>query len=105
MLEAANSSLAMVPPEERPVWPEDESLRKIALAGKQWKRTIGRTLDMEGSFLFLSLAGTGRLIWGLCSICVSIVLGMGAAVGRRPRFDELRIFWSWPIDSLAIVPV
>ncbi|KAH6891741.1 capsular associated protein [Coprinopsis sp. MPI-PUGE-AT-0042] len=47
MLEAANSTLATVPLEERPDWPEDESLRKIALEGKHWKRTIGRTLDME----------------------------------------------------------
>jgi len=28
----------------------DRQLRQIARAGKQWKRTIGRTVDMEGSF-------------------------------------------------------
>ena len=26
----------------------DEHLRRIATAGKRWKNTIGRTLDMEG---------------------------------------------------------
>jgi hypothetical protein len=30
----------------------DVQLRKIAEAGKHWKRTIGRKVDMEGKFLF-----------------------------------------------------
>lgn len=29
----------------------DRQLRKIARAGKQWKKTIGRTVDMEGSYI------------------------------------------------------
>jgi hypothetical protein len=49
ILEAVNSTLASLPPEERKS-PEDERLRKIAMAGKEWKKTMGRTLDMEGSF-------------------------------------------------------
>jgi hypothetical protein len=28
----------------------DAQLRQIARAGKQWKQTIGRTVDMEGSW-------------------------------------------------------
>ena len=59
MLEAANSTMALLPPEERPVWPGDESLRKIALAGKQWKRTVGRTLDMEGTVVYALDRGEG----------------------------------------------
>jgi len=53
MLEAANSSLALLPPEKRKhILGQDERARKIAKAGQQWKKTIGRTLDMEGaSFL------------------------------------------------------
>lgn len=46
MLEAVNSTLALVPLEERKS-PEDANLKKIAMAGKEWKNTIGRTLDME----------------------------------------------------------
>lgn len=49
MLEAVNSTLALLPPEERYL-AHDAELRKIAEAGKQWKKTIGRTLDMEGGF-------------------------------------------------------
>ncbi|TFK29423.1 capsular associated protein [Coprinopsis marcescibilis] len=46
MLRSINSSLALFSPEER-TWPEDQRAQKIAQAGKEWKRTIGRTLDME----------------------------------------------------------
>ena len=49
MLEAANSTLALLSPEER-YSAQDAELRKIAEAGKQWKKTIGRTLDMEGEY-------------------------------------------------------
>jgi hypothetical protein len=28
----------------------ERRLRRIARAGKQWKKTIGRTIDMEGEF-------------------------------------------------------
>ena len=45
---------AGVPPEERKSAEPDRRLRRIARAGKQWKRTVGRTLDMEGE-LFHSL--------------------------------------------------
>ncbi|KAJ2915744.1 hypothetical protein MD484_g4678, partial [Candolleomyces efflorescens] len=46
MLEAVNSTLALFSPEER-YSAQDAELRKIAEAGKQWKKTMGRTLDME----------------------------------------------------------
>ena len=49
MLEAVNSTLALFSPEER-YSAQDAELRKIAEAGKQWKKTIGRTLDMEGEY-------------------------------------------------------
>lgn len=32
----------------------DAQLRQIARAGKQWKHTLGRTIDMEGSSLYYS---------------------------------------------------
>jgi len=34
----------------------DRRLKRIARAGKEWKRTMGRKVDMEGrcSFLFFS---------------------------------------------------
>ncbi|KAJ3517360.1 hypothetical protein NMY22_g13981 [Coprinellus aureogranulatus] len=52
--EAINSTLASLPPEER-ISPEDERLRKIAMAGKEWKKTIARTLDMEDICAFVPL--------------------------------------------------
>jgi hypothetical protein len=55
MLNRVNSSLALFSPEERAgMWPEDERARKIAQAGKEWKRTMGRTLDMEGDLFHLT---------------------------------------------------
>ncbi|PFH48325.1 glycosyltransferase family 90 protein [Amanita thiersii Skay4041] len=46
-LEAANSSLASTPIERRRSVEGDKRLRRIARAGKEWKRTIGRKVDME----------------------------------------------------------
>lgn len=61
ILEAANSSQAGVLPELRKTTEADRRLRRIARAGKTWKQTIGRTLDMEGeidfAFSFLRLRG------------------------------------------------
>jgi hypothetical protein len=31
----------------------ERRLRRIARAGKEWKRTMGRKVDMEGEFSFL----------------------------------------------------
>lgn len=46
--EAANSTQKDLSPEERSPAEGDKRLRRIARAGKRWKRTVGRTLDMEG---------------------------------------------------------
>ena len=51
-LEAANSTQATIPVELRKTVEADRRLRRIARAGKTWKKTIGRTLDMEGEFFF-----------------------------------------------------
>jgi hypothetical protein len=47
-LETANSTLADVPIKSRRSVEGDKRLRRIARAGKQWKKTIGRKIDMEG---------------------------------------------------------
>ncbi|KAJ3529081.1 hypothetical protein NMY22_g9144 [Coprinellus aureogranulatus] len=46
-LEAIGSSLANEPLDERRPLEGDRRLRRIARAGKEWKQTIGRTVDME----------------------------------------------------------
>ncbi|KAK2464483.1 hypothetical protein APHAL10511_003462 [Amanita phalloides] len=46
-LEAVNSTLAETPIENRRSVEGDRRLRRIARAGKQWKKTIGRKIDME----------------------------------------------------------
>ncbi|KAA1475312.1 capsular associated protein [Dentipellis sp. KUC8613] len=46
-LEAANSTSLAVPHERRKTLDGDRRLRRIARAGKQWKKTIGRQVDME----------------------------------------------------------
>ncbi|KIL58205.1 glycosyltransferase family 90 protein [Amanita muscaria Koide BX008] len=46
-LEAANSTLVEIPIEKRRSEEGDKRLRRIARAGKHWKKTIGRTVDME----------------------------------------------------------
>jgi hypothetical protein len=49
-LEAANSTTLMLDPSKRRSIEGDRRLRRIARAGKQWKKTMGRTTDMEGSW-------------------------------------------------------
>lgn len=46
-LEAANSTTLDLPASKRRSIEGDRRLRRIARAGKQWKKTIGRTVDME----------------------------------------------------------
>ncbi|KAG5640782.1 hypothetical protein DXG03_007199 [Asterophora parasitica] len=46
-LEAVNSTLLELSPQKRKSIEGDRRLRRIARAGKQWKKTIGRTIDME----------------------------------------------------------
>lgn len=48
VLEAANSTVLRTPVKDRQLGVGDVRLRRIARAGKEWKKTIGRTLDMEG---------------------------------------------------------
>lgn len=48
-LEAANSTTLNLNSSKRRSIEGDRRLRRIARAGKQWKKTIGRTADMEGS--------------------------------------------------------
>lgn len=47
-LKAANSTALQLPRSERRPIDGDRRLRRIARAGKQWKRTLGRRVDMEG---------------------------------------------------------
>ncbi|KAH9929114.1 capsular associated protein [Epithele typhae] len=46
-LEVANATALHLPPEQRKAVDGDRRLRRIARAGKQWKRTMGRRVDME----------------------------------------------------------
>lgn len=47
-LKAANSTALSDAAFKRRTIDGDRRLRRIARAGKQWKRTIGRRVDMEG---------------------------------------------------------
>ena len=47
-LKAANSTTLQLPRSQRRPIDGDRRLRRIARAGKQWKRTLGRRVDMEG---------------------------------------------------------
>ena len=48
-LRAANSTALQLAPAQRKPVDGDRRLRRIARAGKQWKRTLGRRVDMEGA--------------------------------------------------------
>jgi len=52
-LESINSTLADLPTDQRRSVEGDKRLRRIARAGKKWKQTVGRTLDLEGVFFTL----------------------------------------------------
>ena len=58
-LQAANATVLYMPPEKRKTIDGDRRLRRIARAGKQWKRTMGRRVDMEGVSLGLPLLYIG----------------------------------------------
>lgn len=47
-LNIANATALSLPPSKRRSVDGDRRLRRIARAGKQWKRTMGRRVDMEG---------------------------------------------------------
>ena len=53
-LEAASAKTLDLPSEQRRSVEGDRRLRRIARAGKQWKKSIGRTVDMEGESLHIS---------------------------------------------------
>ncbi|KAH9947861.1 capsular associated protein [Amylocystis lapponica] len=46
-LEATNATALHLPPSQQHTIDGDRRLRRIARAGKQWKRTVGRRVDME----------------------------------------------------------
>ena len=58
----------------------DEQLRQIARAGKQWKRILGRRIDMEGTCCVLPF-----LFWNYTdstnSVRLSTVFGVCATLG------------------------
>lgn len=55
-LRAANSTTLQAPLAKRRPVDGDRRLRRIARAGKQWKRSVGRRVDMEGENLYFSLS-------------------------------------------------
>ncbi|KAJ2916229.1 hypothetical protein MD484_g4192, partial [Candolleomyces efflorescens] len=57
-LEALGSRQASVPLNERRSMDGDRRLRRIARAGKEWKRTIGRHADMEGAYIYEDRSGS-----------------------------------------------
>lgn len=50
--------------------PEDRRLEEIALAGRKWKQTIGRTVDMEGAYdsthFTMNLTSVVAYVYRLC---------------------------------------
>lgn len=91
MLEAAN----ITSPNSRQRLDDGERrLRRIARAGKHWKNTIGRPVDMEGKLLydfllfhllsvfFYHLFSGRELTLFDCSICLPPGLGVGPPMVR-----------------------
>lgn len=63
-------------------------LRRIARAGKQWKKTIGRPVDMEGTAEYCISHRLCCSEWTWDSVRVSAGVGMGSTLGRRSRGDD-----------------
>lgn len=65
----------------------DGQLRQIAKAGKQWRNTLGRTIDMEGSCRFFPVV---LEFWVdlMNSVRLSTMPGVCEALGRRSGRDE-----------------
>lgn len=56
----------------------DRRLRRIAKAGQQWKRKIGRRVDMEGTFyVFFSPPSWYGTLISFLSLCVQTRAGVG----------------------------
>ncbi len=83
-LVTVNSTVQGVTQAERLPLDGDRRLRRIARAGRNWKNTIGRQVDMEGeptyypSFMPLIRTASSH------SICISVVFGICAARSGQP---------------------
>jgi hypothetical protein len=66
----------------------DRRLRRIARAGKNWRRTVARGVDMEGPSARACVGG-GAAADVPRSVRVSAHARVCPAVGRRPRVDGL----------------
>jgi len=73
----------------------DRLLRKIARAGRHWKKTQTRRIDQESTQKpDIMKFGIGRLTFDFSSICISALSRVGKIVVRQTGADGL----SW-IDS------
>ncbi len=66
----------------------DAQLRRIARAGRQWKMTIGRKLDMESESPVISIMLTGVALiecdlQRTCTACASSGHGCGQTIAKR----------------------
>ena len=66
----------------------DAQLRRIARAGRQWKMTIGRKLDMESESLVISIMLTSvelieRALQRTCTACASSGHDCGQMIAKR----------------------
>ena len=89
-LRAANSTTLELPLEERRPLDGDRRLRRIARAGKQWRRTFGRKEDMEGKRPHSPLP-LGQFVDHVDSLHVSTVSRVCKTLGRRSRSDEFLV--------------
>ena len=80
MLKSANITQAenVAQPEGHQHANRDEELRQIAKAGREWKFTMGRWVDMESMYCLCELRDDGTDQF--CSVCVSVVHRVGAVV-------------------------
>lgn len=82
-LHAANSTVLQIAPSERRTVDGDRRLRRLARAGKQWKRTIGRRVDMEGVLISFT-PGRTCLTFYVFSVRVQTLSGVRATHGGQP---------------------
>jgi len=66
----------------------DAQLRRIARAGRQWKMTLGRKVDMEGELSVISIMLTcvvliERNLQRTCTDCASSGHGCGRMIVKR----------------------
>jgi hypothetical protein len=78
--EMVNATSQEMGPERRP--PGDEALERIAKAGRKWKNTIARKVDMEGEYKMVpQTVRNRRADFEGDSICLSPVPRIRAIVG------------------------